>query len=130
MKISTSHAASARTDLVTFRFRGAAPTCTAAYVPRSELIADPSGQRLFVPGRSFVKVTCHPATAHNEQGQPTAPGNLFSLRTTNIIKIKLGGDFEAVLTYFVGLRQRQPAPPVHPTVNTQGNTVVVGIPTR
>jgi len=129
-EISTSHAASARVDLVAFRFEGAAPTCTATYVPRSGLIADPSGKRLLVAGRSFVKVTCHPATAHDEQGRTTVAGNLFSARTTNVIQIKLGGDFEAVLTYFVGLRQGQPAPPVQPSVSTSGNTVVVGIPTN
>jgi hypothetical protein len=30
----------------------------------------------------------------------------------------LGGDFEAVLTYFAGLRRGQPAPPVQPNVST------------
>jgi hypothetical protein len=94
------------------------------------LIADPSGQRLFVAGQSFVKVTCSPAAAHDEQGQPTVPGNLFPTGTTNVIQIKLGGDFEAVLTYFIGLRQGQPAPPVQPAASTQGDTVVVGIPTN
>ena len=77
-----------------------------------------------------MKVTCHPAAAHDAQGQPTAPRNLFSGTTTNVIQVKLGGDFEAVLTYFVGLRQGQPAPPVQPTVSTQGNMAVVGIPTN
>ena len=131
-KIDTAHAASARVDLVRFRFRHAAPAdVTARYVPRSALIQDGSGLPVAVRGQSFVQVVFRGAAAHDERGRPTAPRDLFPVpATTNVVQIRLGGDFEGVVTYFIGLRGPAPAPSVHPTVERTGADVTVGIPTR
>ncbi|OHV31676.1 hypothetical protein CC117_25425 [Parafrankia colletiae] len=130
--ISTAHAASARADLIRFHFRPAAPSeATARYVPASELIQDGSGLPVAVRGRSFVKVVFHNAAAHDEKGRATAPRNLFPVRaTTNVVQVRSGGDFEGVVTYFIGLREPAPGPQVQPTVQHTGTSVIVAIPTR
>ncbi|WP_232292007.1 hypothetical protein [Frankia sp. QA3] len=131
-RISAAHAASARADLVRFHFQPAAPSeVTARYVPASELIQDGSGLPVAVRGRSFVKVVFRNAAAHDEEGRATAPRNLFPVRaTTNVVQARSGGDFEGVVTYFIGLRQRAPGPQVQPTVQYIGTSVIVAIPTR
>ncbi|WP_026311514.1 AMIN-like domain-containing (lipo)protein [Parafrankia elaeagni] len=131
--ISAAHAASARADLIRFHFRPAAPSeATARYVPASELIQDGSGLPVAVRGRSFVKVVFHNAAAHDEEGRATtAPRNLFPVRaTTNVVQVQSGGDFEGVVTYFIGLREPAPGPQVQPTVQHAGTSVIVAIPTR
>jgi hypothetical protein len=130
--IHTAHAASARVDFVGFRFRPAVPTdITAQYVPRSALVADASGLPLAVRGRSFVRVVFRGAAAHDERGKPTAPRDLFPVpTTTNVMEVRLGGDFEGVVTYFIGLRGPAPAHGVHPTVQRTKTDVTVAIPTR
>jgi len=130
--IHTAHAASARVDLVRFRFRPAAATdVTARYVPRSALIQDGSGLPVAVRGQSFVQVVFRGAVAHDEHGRATAPRDLFPVRaTTNVVQVRLGGDFEGVVTYFIGLREPAPASRVHPTVQRTNADVTVAIPTR
>jgi hypothetical protein len=130
--IHTRHAASARVDLVRFHFRPIAPTdVTARYVSRSELIQDGSGLPIAVRGQSFVAVVFRGAAAHNERGRPTAPLNVYPVpATTNVVQIRSGGDFEGVVTYFIGLREPAPGPTVHPTLEIRNGDVTVGIPTR
>ncbi|MBL7496920.1 hypothetical protein I6A84_23585 [Frankia sp. CNm7] len=130
--IHTAHAASARADLVRFRFRPLAPTDVAArYVPRSALVQDGSGLPVAVRGQSFVQVVFQGTAAHDENGRPTAPRNLFPVPgTTNVVQIRSGGDFEGVVTYFIGLRAPAPPTGVHPTVQCSGTEVTVAIPTR
>lgn len=128
--ITAAHAASARADLLHFNFHPSAPTAvTARYVPASELVQDGSGLPVTLRGRSFVQVVFHNAVAHDERGRLTAPRTLFPVRTTtNVVQVRLGGDFEGVVTYFVGLRQPAPGPRVHPTVQHTGTGVTVAIP--
>jgi|GEM_PF-2772605 len=130
--IHTAHAASARVDLVRFRFRPVAPAdVTARYVPRSALIQDGSGLPVAVRGQSFVQVVFRGAAAHNERGRTTAPRDLLPVpATTNVVQVRLGGDFEGVVTYFIGLREPAPAPAVHPAVQCTDADVTVAIPTR
>ncbi|OHV39781.1 hypothetical protein BBK14_32780 [Parafrankia soli] len=130
--ISAAHAASAHADLIRFHFQLAAPAeVTVQYVPASELIQDGSGLPVAVRGRSFVKVVFHNAAAHDEEGRATAPRNLFPVRaTTNVVQVRSGGDFEGVVTYFIGLRQPAPGPQVQPTAQHTGTSVIVAIPTR
>ncbi|OHV29123.1 MULTISPECIES: AMIN-like domain-containing (lipo)protein [Pseudofrankia] len=130
--IHTVHAASAHADLIRFGFQPAAPMdVTARYVPRSALIQDGSGLPVAVRGQSFVQVVLRGAAAHDERGGPTAPRDLFPVpATTNVVQVRLGGDFEGVVTYFIGLREPAPAPPVHPAVDRMEGCVTVSIPTR
>ena len=46
-----------------------------------------------------------PAQAHNDQGQSTASTHIYG-RLRNVRQIKNAGDFEAVLTYGIGLRHK------------------------
>jgi len=129
-RISTAHAASADVDFVRFHFRPHTPAdVTARYVPASALVQDGSGLPLTVRGRSFVQVVFRGAAAHDKHGGVTAPRDLFPVRgTTNILQVRLGGDFEGVVTYFIGLCEPAPGPQVHPTVERTGTSVIVAIP--
>lgn len=122
-RISASHAASVRADFINFRFRNHGPTSvSAAYVPRSGLIQDASGKHIRVIGFSFVKVVIRGASAHQ------APNDLF-FRTRNILEIKKGGDFEGVVTYYVGLLTKPRGNP-RPLAYVQGRNAIIVIPSR
>lgn len=87
-----------------FRFAGAVPVRRIArYVDR--LIADPSGRRVPIAGRTVLQVTLSPATARNGGGAFTAPSRIaFAL--PNVMTLVRSGDFEAVVSYGIGLAAR------------------------
>jgi len=92
-------------DRVVFDFTGGLPTIrSVGYV--SQLIADPSGQRVQIAGRAILKVTLRGANAHNNAGQSTAPARVaFAL--PNVMNVVRSGDFEAVTSYGIGLARRE-----------------------
>lgn len=92
-------------DRVIFRFDGGLPRqVSVRYVPA--LIQDASGRRIPMPGRAILRVMLSPAVAHDERGRPTAPASL-SLPLRNVMRISRAGDFEAVVSYGIGLAQRR-----------------------
>lgn len=60
-----------------------------------------------MPGRAILRVTFSAAVAHDEQGRSTAPASL-SLPLRNVMRIRRAGDFEAVMSYGIGLARRRP----------------------
>ncbi len=89
-------------DRVVFEFRGALPPMRLEYVP--QLISDGSGLPVRLAGRAIVLVQFSPALAHNDTGA-TAPGRM-TLKLPLVREIAQAGDFEAVVTYGIGLRRR------------------------
>lgn len=112
-------------DRVVFEFRGTLPaTRRVRYVDR--LVQDGSGALIPMPGRAILQVTMSFANAHDAGGRPTAPAELtYNLR--NVMKVRRAGDFEAVVTYGIGVAQRRPF-----TVRTltNPNRVVVDVDNR
>lgn len=111
-------------DRVVFQFSGGLPERRQVrYVP--QLIQDASGFRLPIAGRAILQVTLSFVDAHDAAGNPTAP-----LRAVypfkNVIAIRNAGDFEAVVTYGIGLAQRRP---VRTRVLAAPSRFVVDIPT-
>ncbi|WP_322759851.1 hypothetical protein [Frankia sp. Cr2] len=128
---TSQHAASARVDTIGFRFKGGLPgTFSARYIPRSQVRNEPSDLRIFIPGKSWVLVQFTPAMAHNDQGKVTAPVRFRPENTTNVIIAQRTEDFEGHVSYIIGLRQKQPPAPVHPTIFADGSKILVNIPTK
>jgi hypothetical protein len=91
-------------DRVVFEFNGSAPAArNARYVSR--LLADPSGRPIAVAGRAILALSLSPASAHDGAGRPTVPGRVaFAL--PNVMTLVRSGDFESVVSYGIGLAQR------------------------
>ncbi len=111
-------------DRVVFEFRGGLPQRREVrYVPA--LVQDGSGFRLPIAGRAILRVTLSFVDAHDAAGRPTAPDRAVH-PFKNVIMFRRAGDFEAVVTYGIGLARRRP---VTTRVLTSPNRFVVDIPT-
>ena len=108
-------------DRVVFDFRGGVPAnVRARYVDR--LVADASGLPVRIAGRAILRVRFEPADAHATTG-PTAPvRRTFAL--PNVMTTVRAGDFEAVVSYGIGLAKREP---VHVFTLRNPDRVVVDI---
>jgi hypothetical protein len=90
-------------DRVVFEFSGPVPYLRIEYV--TELIADGSGAPVRITGKAILSVRFTPAQAHNDRGQVTAPKNM-NPRLPLVKEIVSAGDFEAVVTYGIGLARK------------------------
>ena len=69
-----------------------------------EVVEDGSGNPIEMRGRSYLTVRLEPAAAHSDDGQSTSPRRILrSFRTLR--EVRRAGDFEAVVTYGLGLRR-------------------------
>jgi hypothetical protein len=92
-------------DRVVWEFRGGLPaTRFARYVP--ELTEDGSGEPIRIAGDAILQLTVFQANAHDESGTTTAQRRLV-LGGGNVIEVVQSGDFEATVSYGVGLARRQ-----------------------
>ena len=94
-------------DRVVWEFRGGLPrTRDARYVP--ELLGDASGEPVRIAGNAILQLTMFQANAHDENtGRATAPRRVVA-GLGNVIEVVQSGDFEATVSYGVGLAKRQP----------------------
>jgi hypothetical protein len=93
-------------DRVVFEFAGPRPGRNVRYV--NEVLHDASGEPVPLRGRAFLAVSLFPATAHDDAGHPTA-GPLPSVAGLAALRqIADAGDFEAVLSFGIGLAARTP----------------------
>jgi hypothetical protein len=94
-------------DRLVFEFDGDLPQrATARWVDR--VVHDGSGRRLALQGRAFISVVFSPAAGHSESGgSPSTYGpraRAFDLPV--IAQVVEAGDFEATLSFGVGLMKR------------------------
>ena len=102
-------------DRVVFEFRGAVPaTRHVRYV--DQLVQDGSGEPVSVAGGADLEVVFEGANAHDERGRPTVSPRRFSPGFTALREVAQVGDFEAVVTYGLGVDRRRPF-----TVSTLSN---------
>jgi hypothetical protein len=94
-------------DRVVLDVAGPAPQVTHEAV--DELIADGSGEIVWLTGEHFVAVTATPARAHDGNGNRTYPGpDKFRTRNLrNIMAVAVTGDFEG--HFSIGLGTRHPS---------------------
>ena len=94
-----------RYDRVVFEFSGPVPQIDPHPGYVKQLTGDASGLPLPIKGKAIFAITMRPAQAHNEQGQATAATRIYG-QLRNVQQIKSAGDFEAVLSYGIGLRHK------------------------
>jgi hypothetical protein len=90
-------------DRVVFEFSGPVPLLRIEYVPG--LIGDGSGLPVPIAGRAILLAQFTPAHAHDDNGQATAPTRI-KLKLPLVKEIASSGDFEAVVTYGIGLGRK------------------------
>ena len=93
-------------DRVVFEFRGGLPSHRVRYVDR--LVQDGSGNVVAVAGAADLEVVFEGASAHDDAGAPTVSRRRFSPGLTAVKEVAQVGDFEAVVTYGIGLDRRRP----------------------
>jgi hypothetical protein len=93
-------------DRVVFEFRGAVPEHRINYV--DQLVEDGSGNPVSVAGAADLEVVFQGANAHEENGSPTVNPRRFSPGLPAVKEIAQLGDFEAVISYGIGVDQRRP----------------------
>ena len=112
-------------DRLVFTFRGGVPSQhTAKYV--SQVIADPSGLPVSVVGNAKLLVRFYAANGHNEMGKGTYGATSRTFALPGIIQVKQAGDFEAVLTFGVGVAR---AETFHMFTLTKPSRVVIDLRT-
>jgi Putative peptidoglycan binding domain len=93
-------------DRVVFEFADSLPGHDVRYVP--QVIHDGSGLPVPLRGRAFLQASLFPAAAHDDDGAPTS-GPLPSVAGLAALRqIADAGDFEAVLTFGIGVADRTP----------------------
>jgi hypothetical protein len=93
-------------DRVVFEFSGAVPEHRIGYVDR--LVQDGSGFPVSVAGAADLEVVFQGANAHDERGKPTISPRQFSPDLTAVKEVAQIGDFEAVVSYGIGIDRRRP----------------------
>jgi len=89
-------------DRVVFRFTLGTPGYDVRYV--AKVFKDPSGLPLPLLGNKRLLVVFHNARAHTAGGGSLPIRTVFTPGCTNLVQIKQAGDFEAVLSWGIGLR--------------------------
>ncbi len=112
-------------DRLVFTFRGGVPAAhTVRYVNR--VIADPSGKTVNVVGNAKLLVTFQPAAAHTASGVVTYRTASRTFALPGVIQVVKAGDFEAVLSFGVGVAR---AAPFHVFTLTNPSRVVIDLRT-
>jgi len=91
---------------VVFEFEGDVPTHSVRYV--DQLVEDGSGNPISLAGAANLEVIFQGANAHRENGSPTVSPRRFSPGLTAVKEIAQLGDFEAVVSYGIGVDQQRP----------------------
>lgn len=90
-------------DRAVWEFEGGIPPYTVEYV-EPPITADGSGMEVEIAGEAYLKVTFRGANAHTEAGQPTIGAREIPLDLPQVVELEQTGDFEAVVTWVIGLR--------------------------
>ena len=93
-------------DRLVFEFRGAVPEHRIQYV--DQLVEDGSGNPVSVAGAADLEVVFEGANAHEENGSPTISPRRFLPGLPAVKEVAQIGDFEAVVSYGIGVDQRRP----------------------
>jgi hypothetical protein len=111
-------------DRIVFDLTALPATENVRYV--KQLVRDPSGMPVSLPGKAFLQVTMTGTAAHDDNGNPTYTGRqtFTTPQLTNVRAVALIGDFEGVVTVGLGLRHRAS---IHVFTLTAPNRLVVDV---
>ncbi len=93
-------------DRITFEFSGPRPSHRIGYV--AQLVEDASGKPVQLAGGAAINVVFQGANAHDDQGRPTVSPRRFKPGLPSLEEVAQIGDFEAVVTYGLGVDHRVP----------------------
>ena len=93
-------------DRVVFEFRGGVPEHRVGHVDR--LVQDGSGHPVAVAGAADLEVVFQGVNAHDDDGTPTVARPRFSPGLAAVREVAQVGDFEAVVSYGIGVDRRRP----------------------
>ena len=111
-------------DRLVFEFRGRVPTHHGArYVSQ---VVGPSGLPVHIVGSALLRVQFSPTLGHNAQGGITYGPARRTYALPNIIQVVNAEDFEAVLSFGVGLARQEP---FHMFTLTNPSRVVIDVRT-
>jgi hypothetical protein len=102
------------TDRVAFSFAADRPGYRVGYVPAEQAeTEDGSGRRIPVAGRVYLVVRLEPAATARIAGEELqftykGPRRLAAAETRHVREVVKTGDFEAVVTWVIGLDERRP----------------------
>ena len=88
-------------DRFVLSFSGPVPSYYIRHV--TQVLADPSGRPINLPGRSYLLITLRPAQAHTDSGTPTITRGVQALSYPTLTGYALEGDFEGVINLALGL---------------------------
>src|SRR6266536_2408785 len=93
-------------DRITFEFSGPRTSHRIGYV--AQLVEDASGKPVQLAGGAAINVVFQGANAHDDQGRPTVSPRRFKPGLPSLEEVAQIGDFEAVVTYGLGVDHRVP----------------------
>jgi hypothetical protein len=93
-------------DRVVFEFQGGVPEHRIRYV--DQLVQDGSGNPVSVAGAADLEVVLEGANAHSGNGTPTVSPRRFSPGLPAVKEVAQVGDFEAMVTYGIGVDRERP----------------------
>ena len=93
-------------DRVVFEFSGTVPEHRIEYV--DQLVQDGSGDPVPVAGAANLQVVFQGANAHDDGGAPTVSQRRVSPGLPAVKEVAQVGDFEAVVSYGIGVDRRRP----------------------
>jgi hypothetical protein len=93
-------------DRITFEFQGSRPAHRIGYV--SQLVEDGSGRPVDLAGGAAINVVFHGANAHHPNGSPSVSPRRFKPGLPSLKEVAQIGDFEAVVSYGLGVDHRVP----------------------
>jgi hypothetical protein len=93
-------------DRITFEFQGTRPAHRIGYV--SQLVEDGSGEPVDLAGSAAINVVFQGADAHRADGSPSVSPRRFKPGLPSLEEVAQIGDFEAVVTYGLGVDHRVP----------------------
>ena len=88
-------------DRLVLDFTGPVPGYDIRYV--TQVIADPSGEPITLPGRAYLVITLHEAQAHTDSGVSTIVRPRQTVDYPVLTSYAVAGDFEGVFTVALGL---------------------------
>jgi len=88
-------------DRIVLDITGPIPSYSVRYV--SQVIADPSGMAMTMPGRRYLLITLHSAQAHTNNGVSTVTPGVHQPGYPALTSWALAGDFEGVVRIALGL---------------------------